>query len=324
MKRASVRIILIVLGLLALPCRMPAPLIFRPGEGWVYETPGGEGGWRRARAKDQLDVAQQAFDKKDFGLAMKAARRTVRTWPLSDYAPQAQYLVGRCYEAKKADDKAFKEYQKLIEKYPKIASYNEVLERQYEIATRFLGGQWFKLWGVVPFFPSMDKTAAMYEKIIKSGPYAEVAPRAQMNIAAAREKQSDYPLAVKAYERAADRYNDKREIASEALFKSGLAYQKQAQTSEYDQSVAVQAVSTFSDFITLYPADNRIPEARRIIGTLKSEQARGSFKVAQFYEKGRHNDAALIYYNEVLLQDPESALAGQARQRIDALKNHSK
>src|SRR6266404_9762738 len=153
------RLLLIALCVLAFPFRSPAPLIYRPGEGWTYEPVGGEGKWQMTRAKDQLDVAQAAFDKKAFGLALKAARRVVKVWALSDYAPQAQYLVGRCYEATGKDEKAFKEYQKVLEKQPKIANYQEILERQSVITDRFLSGKWFKLWGYVPFFPSMERTA---------------------------------------------------------------------------------------------------------------------------------------------------------------------
>jgi outer membrane protein assembly factor BamD len=305
----------------AFPFRSPAPLIFRPGEGWNYEKPGTEGKWSRTRAKDQLDVAQAALDKKDYGLALKAARRTVKQWPLSDYAPQAQYIMGRCYEAKKMDEKAFKQYQVVLEKYPKASNYNEVLVRQFEIANRFLAGQWFRLFGYIPTMPSMEKTSDMYAKIIKNGPYSEVAPKAQMNIGSAREKQKEWEKAVRAYEQAADRYSDRPQVASEALYKAGLAYNKEAKTAEYDQSAAGKAIAAFTDFMTLYPDDARIPEAQKMIAGLKSEQARGSFEIAKFYEKRRRWDGALIYYNEVLLRDPSSPLAAVARKKIDELKN---
>ena len=49
-------------------------------------------------------------------IALKAARRTVRVWPFSDYAPDAQYLVGRCFEEKQQDENAFKEYQAWAER----------------------------------------------------------------------------------------------------------------------------------------------------------------------------------------------------------------
>ncbi len=320
MNRRSIRLLLIAACLLALPYRSPAPLIYTPGEGWTYEPVGGEGNWRRARAKDQLIVAQDAFDKKDYGLALKAARRVTKAWPLSDYAPQSQYIVGRCYETRGLDERAFKEYQKLLEKYPRAVNYEEVLRRQYEIANRFLAGEWFRLFTYIPIFPSMDKTADLFEKIVKNGPYSDVAPQAQMKIGAAREKQSNYPDAVKAYERAADRYNDRPQIAANAVFKAAQAYDLQAQTAEYDQSTAGQAIATFTDFMTLYPDDARVAQAQKVILSLRIEQARGNFEIAKYYEKNRRWNGALIYYNEVLLRDPASPYAARARERIETIK----
>lgn len=319
MNRWILRAVIVLVCLAVLPRETPAPLIYRAGEGWSYEPVGG-GKWTRTRAKDQLEVAQKAFDEKDYGLALKAARRTVRTWPLSDFAPRAQYLIGRCYEEKGQDEKAFNEYQRLLTKFPKIENYDEVLNRQYEIANRYLAGQWFKLWGRVPFFPSMEKTSEMYAKVIRNGPYSQVAAEAQMSMGTAREKQSNYPAAVKAYEHAADRYHFNKDVAADALFKAGVSYHKQAQRAEYDQSIAGTAIDKFTEFMTLYPNDPRVPEAQQTIAKLRTEQARGSFQIARFYEKKNRWDGALVYYNEVLLKDPNSKYAEQAKLRIDSLK----
>ena len=322
MNRRSPPLVLVLLCVLAFPFPSPAPLIYRPGEGWTYEPVGGEGKWQRARAKDQLDVAQKAFDTRDYSLALKSARRVVKVWPLSDYAPQAQYLVGRCYEAQGRTEKAFKEYQKVLEKQPKFSNYDEILVRQFEIANLYLAGKWFKLWGVIPIFSSMEKTAAMYEKIVKNGPYSDVAPQAQLKIGTAREKQKDYALAAKAYETAADRYHDRPAVAAEAIYRQGLAYNKQAQTGEYDQSTATQAIATFTDFMTLYPNDPRVPETQKMIASLRREQARGNFKIAQFYEKYKKWRGALVYYNEVVsltLTEPNSPYGTEARKRIETL-----
>src|SRR5215469_16451960 len=98
MNRRFVLLLAVFASALLLPFRSPAPLIYTPGEGWTYESPGGGADWQRPRAKDQLIVAQDALDKKDFSTALKAARRTVKVWPLSDYAPQAQFIIGQCYE----------------------------------------------------------------------------------------------------------------------------------------------------------------------------------------------------------------------------------
>ena len=322
MNRRFLRFFLCAVFLTVSTVDTPAPLVYRPGEGWTYEPVEGSR-WTRTRAKEQLDVAQEAFDGKDYGLALKAARRVVRVWPFSDYAAEAKFLAGLSYEMKKRDEKAFETYQELLEKYPKFARYEEVLERQYAIATRFLNGQWFRIWGVIPFFPSMDKTVELYQQIIESGPYSKVAPQAQMDIGTAREKQEDYAAAVDAYETAADRYHDQHQVAAEALFRAGKAYLEQATTAEYDQSVAGRAIATFTDFITLYPEDPRVEEAQKQIAALKTEQARGSLLIARFYEKKKKWDGALVYYNEVLLQDPQSAYAEEAKQRIEAIRERT-
>lgn len=312
--------ILLFVVVALLPSRSPAPLVYVPGEGWYYENYGETGKWQRPRAKEQLDVAEQAFTNQDYTVTLHAAHRILRVWPLSDYAPRAAYLVGRCLETQGKDEAAFNAYQQIIQKYPKSGQYNEVLWRQYEIANRFLGGEWFKLWNLIPLYPSMDETAKLYDKIITSGPYSEVAPHAQLRIGAAREKQSDYADAVKAYETAADRYHDQPVIAADAMYRTGVAWEKQADTAEYDQGAAAQAIAAYTDFMTFYPDDKRVADAQKAITKLKAEQVRGNFEVAQFYEQSRKWAGAVVYYNSVLQLDANSPLAVQARQRIDVLK----
>lgn len=300
--------------------RSPAPLIYTPGEGWTYESYAGIGKWRRDQAKEQLAVADEAFTNKDYALAFRCSSYLLRKWPLSDYAPDAQYLLARCHEEQGNDEKAFAEYQKMFTKYPKSDKLNEALKRQYQIGLRFLNGQRFRLWGYIPFLPSMEKTAGLFEKIVSSGPYSEVAPHAQLRIGAAYEKDKNYPEAVTAYERAADRYHDRPVIAADALYRAGMSYYKQAQTAEYDQGTAGQAIATFNDLIALFPKDRRVPEVQRIIVALRNEQARGNFKIAEFYAKQKQWSGALVYYNEVLLNGPTSPYANTARERIDQIK----
>jgi outer membrane protein assembly factor BamD len=303
-----------------LPFRSPAPLIFVPGEGWYYESSGENLKWQRPRAKEQLEVAEEAFTNKDYSITMHAAHRVLRVWPLSDYAPRAQYLVGRCFEIQGKDEAAFNAYQTIIQKFPKSTEYNEVLLRQYEIANRFLAGEWFRLWNLIPLYPSMDETAKLYDKIVKNGPYSEVAPLAQLRIGSANEKGKDYGAAVSAYNLAADRYHDQPLIAADAMYRAGVSWQKQADTAEYDQGAAAQAIAAYTDFKTFYPDDKRVADADKAIVLLKAERVRGSFEIAQFYEKFHKWAGAVVYYNDVLQLDPNSPLAAQARERINVLQ----
>ena len=309
-----------------IPYRCPAPLIFTPGEGWSYETPGSAGEWMRDRAEDQLNAAQEFYDQQDYKTALKASKRVIRQWPFSDFAPGAQYLAGLTYEAMNRDEKAFKEYQNLLDSYPTSKHYEESLDRQFKITNKYLAGKRFRLWGLFPLYRSMVKTTEMYENLIDNGPFSEVAPDAQMNIGAAKEKQKKYAEAVKAYEKAADKYHKQPDVVSNALYKAGMALLQEAKTAEYDQGAASKAVDVFTDFIALFPDDNRVEDARGHIDELRIEQARGSLMVARFYDKKNQTNGALTYYNDVvdilnrLLNNPDHPFAVEARERIAELR----
>jgi outer membrane protein assembly factor BamD (BamD/ComL family) len=70
----------------------------------------------------------------------------------------------------------------------------------------------------------------------------------------------------------------------------------------------------------MFPNDNRITQSQKVISSLRTEQAHGNFEIAKYYERHRKWGGALVYYNEVLLHDPNSVFAAEARQRIDSLK----
>lgn len=327
MNRRFIFIFYIVALVAMLPFRSPAPLIYAPGEGWYYEPAGASGKWTRNRAKDQLEVAEEAFKNQDYSTTLHAAHRILKIWPLSDYAPRAQYLIGRSLEMKGRDEAAFDNYQALLKKYPRTENYDEILWRQYEIANRFYGGEFFRIfWGYLPLYSSMDETAKMYGKIVGNGPYSAVAPHAQLQIGAAHEKEKNYDDAVKAYETAADRYSSQPTIAADAMYRWAIAYQKQSTKAEYDQGKAGQAIAAYTDFMTVFPDDKRVADAQKAIVLLKAEQVRGSFIVAQFYENSKtlsamqRRNGAIVYYNEVLQLNPNSPYAAQARERIEALK----
>jgi outer membrane protein assembly factor BamD len=327
MNRRFIIFFLIAVFVALLPFRSPAPLIYSPGEGWYYEPAGSTAKWTRTRAKDQLEVAEEAFKSEDYSTALHAAYRVLKVWPLSDYAPRAEYLVARCLEKEHRDESAFDHYQELLKKYPHTENFDDVLWREYQIANRFYGGQFFRIfWGYLPLYTSMDETAKMYGKIVNNGPYSDVAPHAQLQMGAAREKEKNFEEAGKAYETAADRYHNRPVIAADAMYHWAITYQKQANSAEYDQGKAGQAIAAYTDFITIYPDDERVAEAEKAIVDLKAEQVRGSFIVAQFYEKSKtlsvaqRRNGAIVYYNEVLQLNPNSPYAALARQRIEALR----
>lgn len=328
MRRWVSPLLLVAVVFLLWPNSSPAPIIYRPGEGWSYESWSTMGKWRRDRAKAQLEVAKEAEAKKDWRTVHKAAKRVVHEWPLSDYAPEAQQLLAKSYEERGDDERAFREYQNLLRYYPQNVNYEEIQQRQMAIADRFLGGQRFKLWGKIPLYRSWKKSAQMFQEVVNVGPQSEVAPLAQMKAGEAwekkadgfqvseRERHKDFGRAVEAYKKAYEEYQSNDAVASEALYKKGNSYQNQTKDAEYDQEVTLEAINAYEDLRAIYPDSPRVGEAEEHITKMKEEQARGMVTIAKYYEKKKKWHGAKIYYNEASDLAPESKYGILAKERL--------
>ena len=291
----------------------PAPLIYRPGQGW--ETSGE--GEVEGTSKAQLAKAQKLEQAKNYEQAAVAYRMLVKTWPLSPNAAEAQYRYACCLVEVGDLIKAFKELQKTIESYPDTPYFNEILQKQYEIGNMFLSGERLRVWSI-PTFPSMDKTVEIYETVIKNGPYGDVAPLAQMKIGFAREKQKNYKAAVEAYENLIRKYPDS-DLVDDAQFQIGFAYMSAARAAAYDQTATRRAITAYQDYLTRYPKSEKVEQAQANIDKLRAEQARGLFNIARWYDWKNESTSALIYYNEVIQKYPESDLAKRAKERVEQL-----
>lgn len=140
MRQECARVLWVALALLAAVWPARAPLVYHPGQGWVYEAPPAEEGWRRSRAPDQFQVAQAAFDRQDYKLALEAARHLVDTWPRSDYAPAAGYLIGRCFEAQGKPAPARRQYDDWLATHPNDDLALEVRHRRRAVSPLAPGG----------------------------------------------------------------------------------------------------------------------------------------------------------------------------------------
>ena len=296
--------------------QLPAPLIYRPGQGWEVEGHDAV----EETSKDQLEKGERYEKDSKFEEARDAYKALVKTWPLSPNAPEAQFHLAITLYKLFDFQVSFNEFQKCLEKYPDTEHFDEILKYQYDIACLFLAGERQKVWKI-PTLPSMEKTVEMFEQVIKNGPYSGIAPMAQLKIGFAHEKQKHWNDAVKAYQEVIRRY-PKSDLADDAQFQIGYTYMLAAKEAAYDQTATNHAITGFEDYITKYPKSEKVEQARENINRLKSEQAQGIMSIAEFYDREKKYDAALIYYNSVVQKFPNTELAKRAITRADELKRH--
>jgi outer membrane protein assembly factor BamD len=294
-----------------------AELVWRPGEGWSDESGTDVSA---SSSRDQLELAHKLEAQGQRDDALKAYKSLLRRWPLSFFAPEAQFRTGKIMEDSGDFYNAFQAFQKMVTKYPSSNFFEEALEEQYRIANLYLAGEPQRIWKI-PIGPSMDRTVEMYERIIKNAPYGTYAPQSEFKIGLARENQRKFTDAVDAYQKVLDNYPTSP-VASSAQYQIGYAWMHASQTGDYDMGAAKKAVEAFQDYLVRYPDSDKADQAQENIQKLGLKQTQGAYDIAQFYERSHPPDkrAAFIYYNEVVREDPNSAQAQLAKKRIQELR----
>ncbi len=318
MKRTGLFVVLLALGCTVLPHRSPAPIIVRDGE-TSYVAPGSEEVPNQKDAQTQFDTAFAKEKAGDLKSALAGYHKTVRRFPKADIASTAQFKAGAVYEKMGNLQAAAGDYEKVVKKYPRSNDFNNALEGEYRIATAYLEGAKTKLLGLVPVAESMPTAIRGYTFIITNAPYSRFAPLSQFNIGQALEKEGDLKNSIAAYQAVVDKYPTDP-AASDALYQIGFVNMQISRTGSYDRVAAVRAKESFDDFLAAYPTSEKAAQARENLTSLNSQQTGGSLQIARYYDKQRQYKAAIIYYNDVIRQQPSSPESNQAKQRLDALR----
>lgn len=290
-------------------------VIYRSNEGWSVE---GEDTQIEGSAAEQMRKAEQLEAAGNSSAAFKAYHALVKSYGQSGLAPKAQRKVAMLLEQHGEYDKAFEAYSVYLTKYPRGDDFDAVVESQFKIAKLFLEGQKRKLFGV-PVASSMSRAQEMFEGILKRAPFSRWAPLAQFNLGQALEKQGKYPEAIGAYQTVVTKYPSDP-VADDAQYQIGYVLLREAREGSYDTATRQRAREAFEDFIARYPESEKAPQARENVKTLQGGVTKGALDIARFYEKTKRFKAAVIYYNEVVRQQPESPESSIAKARIEALR----
>lgn len=272
-----------------------------------------------ANAREQMLIATQADEEKNLSQALSAYRKVLRRFPQSDQAPEAAFRIGELEEQRGDFQRAFKAYQTYVENYPSGTRFSAAIENQFKIATLYLEGERQRLLGI-PTLPSLDKARSMFEDIITAAPYTDFAPLAQFNIGLTHERQKNLTAAILAYQTVLDRYPNS-DVADDAQYQIAYVWYHQARYGSYDRTTADKAREAFEDFLIRFPDSEKVPQAEENLKVLTTAHTTNALEVAKFYDKQKKYKAAVIYYNEVIRQNPDSEGADTARTRIDELRS---
>lgn len=297
-----------------LPPAASAAWVWSPQTGWI-----GPGGAVKDSPEEQLAFAQGFFAQKDYDRAQREFKKLLQAYTHSRQAAEAQYYLGRAKEELGDYYGAFKEYRKTLQTYPSSHRFDEILEREYQLGNYFLAGKKRKVLGMAAILPARDKAVEIFQAIVDDGPFSDQGQLAQYKLGLAHLALRDYEQAVTAFEQLISRYPDSP-LVDDARFQIAQASLKGTFKSGYDQSPTDLAIRELDAFLREYPSSELSSEAGNRLHELQERRAQHEYQVGRFYEERKHPAAALIYYETIVREFPQTAVAPKAAERAHVIQ----
>ncbi len=153
------------------------------------------------------------------------------------------------------------------------------------------------------------------EGLLRANPGSALVPELRMRLGDAHFGLEEYVLARAEYERVIQDHPSSP-FFEEARYK--IAHSAYASIHEFDRDPTEtdQAIVLFDGFLRDYPESVYAAEAKAALAECRGRLARREFETGRFYERRNRKRSALIQYEYVVAQYPETTWANQALFRL--------
>jgi outer membrane protein assembly factor BamD len=150
-----------------------------------------------------------------------------------------------------------------------------------------------------------EKARQLFEVIVLQDPGSEFADDAQFYLGESYFRNEDYALAALNFNRLRTSFPSSP-LYKLALYRAAQSYDRSSLPYERDQKDTRYAIDQYEGFMTLYPGDSLVSEARQRRDVLRTKLAQRDYSIAEQYVRNEDFKAALLYYNRVIDLYPET------------------
>ena len=283
---------------------------------------------------DALMVEAKAYQKEGrMSKSRSPLKDIVRYHALAPNAPEARYMLGQAYEATRDYRDAFKEYAKLIARYPQSDLYADALNRQLVMAMDAASGKLTVpvLWGAWETTMESSVVVSWLREIVEKAPYHDMAATASSILSKYLVDQDRPEEARREYALLVEKYPDSR-YAPDAQLMVAQLWASSHTRGDNNLVNLSNAREAYEEFTLRFP---KHPEAKKALSEASNMDrlmVNQQLEVGRYYlERSREYTSAIFCFEDVIRQkkiNPEAAkeaevLLGKAKDALAKLNAKS-
>lgn len=285
--------------------------------GWFFHKP------KKDNVKAQLAYAQSLENEGKMGRAKRAYNDLVHQWNDTEAAVKSQQRIAHILYDEGKYNKAFKEFQYLVDYYAGQFNYKEVIDLQIKIANYVMGerrGDFLFFHG----YKAPERALPLFKQIIVNAPNLKVTPAVRLKVGGIYEDMKQYEKAISVYD-AIQQFHALSDAAEIALFRKSYCLYILAKKAPRDEKRCRSALSSLASFLSRYKMSSHKKEAEGYLDEMKLQLSDMYYNRALFYDEvNKMPKSALIAYRDFLKKFPSSERAQTVYSRVVELEKQVK
>ncbi|MBR6461893.1 outer membrane protein assembly factor BamD [bacterium] len=248
-----------------------------------------------------------AYETGDYSGALKLFRKMQEDFPRSQRAVRGWEYIALC-ENKLGDPyAAFEAYQQIWDNHKEFSKMQVITRNQMRIGNHYME---YKRYSVAE---------KIFSKILENAPYSEAAPAAQYSLGMAQYNLKKYGPARESFENVCQNFPTSQ-LVDDSAFMLGIVDSAAAVAADYDQTSTDRAIASFRNYIREFPTAEHVGDAQQHIRALRDRKAQSLYDQAYYYDYSGHAKSAIMHYELLVSEYPDTDCADKAKMRLAALK----
>ena len=299
--------------LLILPCFAAETWHLSAQKGWENVSNTSEG--RFLLAISQIKQQIEGGKKKD---ALRALEALQTDYPQFAGPDLDLYVKAETLYVKNKLSPSAREFTKFLDDYPDSPLQAAASERLYSIGAAYTGGQKRAFLKILKF-PAHDDGEKILRNLADRGGDSSLAYRSLVTVAENQERRKLFLDAYQTWAEIADRWPT-GEYGRKALLRMAQSLHAAYTSPHYDATVLRGAASYFEDYRQRYEQSASDLKIEDTLTLIREQRAYKEFFVGLYYERVEKPEAAMMYYQDVQADWPQTRAEEMATQHLTALQ----
>jgi outer membrane protein assembly factor BamD (BamD/ComL family) len=261
------------------------------------------------------------FEVAGYSEGMKIMDRISKQAPDTPIGTEASVAMAQQYEEKGQFTRALRIYEKLLTEKPGSDFRDQVMDRQYAIATAYLGGQKKQVFRIIKFKGYAEGVRIMEKITDRAGLDTKMGLNASIAVAEHYEKRQDFNSAYLKWWEISSQYQTGK-TGRDALLNMArckhAAYNSHPEPRRpfYDSSSLNISKSCYEKFKLLYPGDPEETNIDTKLQEINEQLAFKQFTIGQYYHRTGNKQSANLYFDMVIKDWPGTKAAEMAKEML--------